>query len=44
MNRIRIDELNGKHDFEECKSILTNTTYNLQKMTIFELSWGGWKT
>ena len=23
-----------KHGFEECKSILTNTTYNLQKMTV----------
>ena len=24
MNRMRIDELNGKHGYEECKSILTN--------------------
>ena len=33
-----------KHGFEECKSILTNTTYNLKKTAFFELSWGGWKT
>ena len=34
MKRIRIDELTGKHGFEECKSILANTTDNLQKMTV----------
>lgn len=35
MNRICIDELNGKNGFSECKSILTTTTYNLQKLTVF---------
>lgn len=34
MNRMRIDELNGKHGFEEWESIHTDTTDNLQRMAI----------
>ena len=38
MNRIRIDELNGKHDFGEYKSIRTSTTKISKGILMVEVS------